>query len=94
MNELLLRGVSLAGVPTASCLAARDEGVQALTVAIAGLPDDYRVAVQLRHLEGRSVEEVAKELGRTPDAVRGILQRAKEKLQQAIGRASLYFGIH
>jgi RNA polymerase sigma-70 factor (ECF subfamily) len=68
--------------------AARAEALHALQVAIAGLEPDQRDAIRLRLLEGKSLEEAASELGRTPDAVRGLVHRGKQKLRDALGRAS------
>jgi RNA polymerase sigma-70 factor (ECF subfamily) len=70
--------------------AARNEALQALHIALAGLPDDQRAAIQLQHLEGRSVEETAQVLGKTPGAIRGLVHRGKQELVAALGRASLW----
>jgi RNA polymerase sigma-70 factor (ECF subfamily) len=67
---------------------ARGEAIAALHVALASLPHDQHEAIRLRLLDGLSLEEAAKKLGRSPDAVRGLVQRGKEKLQAALGRAS------
>jgi RNA polymerase sigma-70 factor (ECF subfamily) len=72
--------------------AARAEAVAALHVALASLPSDQRAAIQLRLLDGKSLEETATELERTPDAVRGLVQRGKEELKAALGRASRWYG--
>ena len=70
--------------------ASRDEAVRLMYVALADLPSDYRNAIRLRYLEGRPTEEVADLLGRTPDAIRGVIKRAKDRLREALGRASGY----
>jgi RNA polymerase sigma-70 factor (ECF subfamily) len=72
-------------------VAARGEAVAALHVALASLPRDQRAAIELRLLEGKSLEETAAELQRTPDAVRGLVHRGKEELKAALGRASQWF---
>ena len=69
---------------------ARREAIQAINVALAGLPEDHRQAVQLRYFEYRSLEETAEIMNRTTGAVRGLLDRAKKKLRDALERASLY----
>ena len=79
-----------AGGPTASQSVAGHEAVRAVQVAIAGLSDDYQQAIRLRYLKGKSLAETAKVMDRTPDAVRGLLDRAKNRLREALGRASLY----
>ncbi len=68
----------------------RREAIQAIQIAIAGLNEEYRRAVQLRYFEGRSLEETANLMGRTTGAVRGLLDRSKKKIRAAMGRASLY----
>jgi RNA polymerase sigma-70 factor (ECF subfamily) len=70
----------------------RDEIVTAVHVALASLPADQRDAVQLRFLDGKSVEETATALQRTPAAVRGMLYRAKQSMRQVLGRSSRWFG--
>ncbi len=71
--------------------AGRRDAARVLRIAIAGLPEEYREAVRLRHLEGVEVEEIARRMSRTPGAIRGLLDRAKERLREALGRASQYF---
>ena len=46
--------------------------------------------VELRFYGGLTIEEVAVEVGRTPDAVRGISHRARKKLREAMVRLSRY----
>jgi RNA polymerase sigma-70 factor (ECF subfamily) len=79
-----------AGSSTPSRCLARREGVRAVQVAMAGLPDDYRQAIRLRYLENRSLSHVAQAMHRSPGAIRGLLDRAKQKLRAALGRSSLY----
>ena len=69
---------------------ARREAIQAINIAIAGLPEDHRQAIQLRYFEYRSLDETAEIMGRTTGAVRGLLDRAKKKMRDALQRASLY----
>lgn len=68
--------------------AVRSEALQALQVALAALPEDQRAAIQMQQLEGKSVEETAAALGRTPGAIRGLVHRGKLELVAALGRAS------
>lgn len=75
-----------------SSVIARGEAVQALQVALASLPRDQREAIRLRLLEGKSLEETATALDRTTDAVRGLVQRGKQELKAALGRASQWLG--
>ena len=66
----------------------RAEALQALQVALAALPEDQRAAIQLQQLDGKSVEETAAALGKTPGAIRGLVHRGKLELVAALGRAS------
>jgi RNA polymerase sigma-70 factor (ECF subfamily) len=78
------------GGRTPSQSAARHEAIQAIQVAIAALPDDQREAVRLHHLDGKSIDETAVVMGRTPGAVRGLLQRARRALRDALVRSTLW----
>jgi RNA polymerase sigma factor (sigma-70 family) len=76
---------------TPSGHAARNEAVQAVRVGLAGLPSAQRKAIKLHHLDGRSLDETAAEMERSPGAVRGLLQRARQSLRQSLGRSSRWF---
>jgi RNA polymerase sigma-70 factor (ECF subfamily) len=84
----LAERLACSGTPSQSV--ARREAVQAVQVAIASLPEDYQQAVRLRYFDGKSVEQAADAMGRTPGAIRGMIDRAKGKLRAAIGRLSVY----
>ena len=75
---------------TASQSLARKEAIQAIQVAVAGLPSEYQEAIELRYLEGYTLEETAVLMERTPGAVRGLLDRAKQKMRESLERASRY----
>jgi RNA polymerase sigma-70 factor (ECF subfamily) len=76
---------------TPSGHAAKSEAVHAVRVGLASLPSAQREAIQLHHLDGRSLDETAAEMDRTPGAVRGLLQRARQSLRQTLGRSSRWF---
>jgi RNA polymerase sigma-70 factor (ECF subfamily) len=67
---------------TPSSEAVEREQARALQHALARLPDDYRQAIVLRYLEGRSFEEIGQLLSRSPDAARKLWSRAMERLRQ------------
>jgi RNA polymerase sigma-70 factor (ECF subfamily) len=75
---------------TPSQSVARREAVRAIQVAVAALPDDQREAVRLRYLEGKSIDETAVEMGRTPAAVNGLVRRAKRALRESLHKSSLW----
>lgn len=79
------------GMETASRIASTAETIHAVRFSIAGLPDDQRRAIQLRYLQQQSLEQTAKEMQRTPDAVRGLLHRAKQSMRASLGRSTRWF---
>jgi RNA polymerase sigma-70 factor (ECF subfamily) len=66
---------------TPSRLAERQEQAVRLAAALARLPEKQRQAVELRHLRGLSLAEVAAEMDTTKAAVVGLLHRGVEKLR-------------
>jgi RNA polymerase sigma-70 factor (ECF subfamily) len=68
-------------LPTPSSRAMEKEQAQSLQEALARLPDDYRQAIVLRYLEGRTFEEIGARLNRSPDAARKLWSRALERLR-------------
>ena len=67
-----------------STVAVRTEELLRLAEALVKLPDDQRSAVELHHLKGLTVAEVAVELGRTRPAVVGLLFRALKRLRDLL----------
>jgi RNA polymerase sigma-70 factor (ECF subfamily) len=66
--------------------AARTEELLRLARALVQLPDDQRRVVELHHLKGLRVAEVAAEVGRTRPAVVGLLFRGLKRLRELLGR--------
>ena len=67
----------------------RDEAVAALLDEVGRLPEHYRAAVVLCHLEGRTHEEAARRLGWPVGTVRGRLSRARDLLRRRLSRRGL-----
>ena len=78
------------GGHTPSHSVAGHEAIQAVQHAIGELPQEYQQAVQLRLLEGKSLDETAELMNRGPRAVQGLIDRAKKKMRAALGRLSMY----
>lgn len=77
-SALIDRGVS------PSAYARRRETDRILADRLADLPDDYRQVLVLRHVEGLSFEEVAKQMDRSSGAVRMLWLRAIRQLRQLL----------
>jgi RNA polymerase sigma-70 factor (ECF subfamily) len=73
--------------PSPSDAAARQEQVLVLARALSQLPDDQRLAVELHHLRGLAVAEIAGLLERTEASVAGLLRRGLKRLRELLGVA-------
>jgi RNA polymerase sigma-70 factor (ECF subfamily) len=62
----------------------RNEQVLRLAGALAQLPEPQRRAVELRHLQGWSLNDIAEHLQRTPAAVAGLLHRGLSRLRELL----------
>lgn len=62
--------------------AVRKEQVNELMQMLDKLPQDQREAVRLRHLEGRSLEQIAQQMGRSQAATVGLIKRGMQKLRE------------
>lgn len=60
-----------------------EQGVR-LAEALAALPEAQREALTLHHLEGRPLEEVASHLGRSREAVAGLIKRGLRQLREQL----------
>ncbi len=76
-----LEALGRAGPSSPSTRVLRQEEWQRLAVALQSLPDDQRTAVELHHLQGWSVAQVAQAMDRTEPAVAGLLRRGLQQLR-------------
>src|SRR5262249_34181596 len=65
------------------------ELMTAVDVEICRLPQSYRLPVILCCLEGRSLEEAARQLGWTQGSVKGRLERGRARLHKRLARRGL-----
>ena len=70
-----------ADAPSAGQVAGRNEQAVQLASALAMLPEPQRVAIELRHLHGWTLNEIAAHLPKTPAAVAGLLHRGLARLR-------------
>jgi len=86
-----LFGLFQEGGATPSRHAAMNEVRALLESEIERLPTDYRTVIKQHFLDGHSVSEIAKEMGRTSGAVHLLRIRALRKLETIMGTGSRFF---
>jgi RNA polymerase sigma-70 factor (ECF subfamily) len=64
--------------------AIRQEEVLRMAQALLALPEAQRRAIEMHHLQGRSLAEIADELGSTKAAVAGLLHRGLKTMRQRL----------
>jgi RNA polymerase sigma-70 factor (ECF subfamily) len=63
----------------------REEQLRRLATALARLPDDQRIVVELHHLQGWPLRDVAERLGRTRGAIAALIFRGMAALRRELG---------
>jgi RNA polymerase sigma-70 factor (ECF subfamily) len=61
------------------------EQLSRLAEALLMLPEDQRVAVELHHLQGQTLVAIGNRLGRSREAVAGLVFRGLKKLRAILG---------
>lgn len=79
-----------AGISTPSRRFAVGEAGAVLQAALACLPEDQRTAVRMQYFEGRSVNDIAERLDRSPAAVRGLVRRAMDALRGDLEQSAIW----
>jgi RNA polymerase sigma-70 factor (ECF subfamily) len=82
-----LEGLLAADQSSPSGRVERQEQLVRLADALAALTEDQRRAVELKHLQGLSLVEVAARMGRSVPAVAGLLQRGLRALREGLGES-------
>ena len=62
----------------------KNEQVLRLAEALAAVPPDQRTVLELRHLQGWSLAEIARTMNRSPAAVAGLLHRGLKALRERL----------
>lgn len=84
----LIGSLAVSSDPRASVVACGQEMTQAFHVALANLDPKYKQVLELLYFDQLTVEQTALRLETTPAAVRGLRQRAREKIREAMVRLS------
>lgn len=74
-----------------SSVAACNEAKANIMAALARLQGDYRRAIQLHFIEGRSANEVALLMGKSKPTVRSLCIRGMRELRMQLRQTSLFF---
>ena len=74
--------------PTPSRLVMNGEAALRFAAALESLPEDQRLAVRMRYLEGLKLAEIAENLQKSPAAVAGLIRRGQLALRDQLGRFS------
>lgn len=61
-----------------------------LRIMVASLPTNYQNVLRLQFEDGLTYEQIGERIGKSPQAVKGILKRAKDQLRKDLGNASSY----
>ena len=87
-NRDQFRGRTAAEQSSPSERVGHEEQLLRLAAALARLPDDQRVVVELHHLKQDAVADIARRLGKTEAAVAGLLRRGLKKLRELLHEPS------
>ena len=85
LGERRLIDLLVASLTSPSMAVARDERQVRLLEAVAALPEESRTALRLRYVENLPSKEIAQRLGKSDGAVRVLLTRTLNRLQQLLG---------
>jgi RNA polymerase sigma-70 factor (ECF subfamily) len=76
-----LEALLQANSPSPSEHAMQHEQLLQLSAALARLPDDHRLVLEMHYLQGRPVSIIAEEMGRTERSVAGLVRRGLQALR-------------
>jgi RNA polymerase sigma-70 factor (ECF subfamily) len=80
-----LLGILVASITTPSKAFSRNDREIRMWEALGTLPEEQREALRLRYVDGLPTKDIAQKLHKTDGAVRVMLTRSLDKLQQILG---------
>jgi RNA polymerase sigma-70 factor (ECF subfamily) len=83
-SSVNLAGLLAASPSSPSMKAVQSEDLARMANALLTLPDDQRQAIEMHHLRGISLAEIAKEMNRSKGAVAALLYRAMQQLRSLV----------
>lgn len=66
----------------------RNERLLQLAEALNSLPEDQRLAMELRHIRGTSITEICRQMSRTEASVAGLLRRGMKTLRSFMDKST------
>src|SRR5262245_57759517 len=90
-SQALVADLIAADGPSPSRQIRAAEAAAILHSTLADLPEDYQSVVRMYDLEGRSIDDVAAAVGRSPGAVHLLRARAFRRLREALQRQRTAF---
>lgn len=75
----------VASITSPSAAFSRDQRGMRVDDAVRTLPEEHREALRLRYVDGLATKEIARRLNKSDGAVRVMLSRSLDKLQQILG---------
>lgn len=79
---------ALGDAPLPGEVLAQSETRDLVHMTIANLPETYRTALTRKYIEGESLEQLAKDLGLSPDAAKSLLARARRAFREVFATLS------
>lgn len=89
-SNMSLGGILADPVSSPSRQVAGKEQSQLVAEALLRLPEDYREAIVMRHLEGMTFSEIGKAMDRSVDSVEKLWTRGMVKLKKEFNRGDLH----
>jgi len=85
-SSIRLESILVGDITSPSQNAGRNEKIAHFIQVMCSLPDEQRRAIELHHLDGLSLAEVAVEMKRTKPSVAGLLFRGTKELRKHLGK--------